>query len=41
MAVVKRLGLVQCDKNDKPLSEIRILRANTPGEGPEGVVALA
>ena len=41
MAVVKRLGLVQCDKNDKPLNEIRILRAYSSGDGPEGAVALA
>jgi hypothetical protein len=27
MAVVKKLGLVQCDKSDRPISEVRILRA--------------
>lgn len=27
MAVVKRIGLVECDKNDTPVDDVRIVRA--------------
>lgn len=35
MANIKRLGAVQTDKMDKPLHEVKILRAFVKSEGPE------
>lgn len=33
MGVVKRLGSVQCDRNDRPVQEVKILRATVDDHG--------